>query len=98
MTNGYNCSNGYKIGSKCRVKCRAGHRHNNGDEVTCLPGAVWSGQDQECEPIPKSCPLKVEIEGNFCPISLIFSRKLHCQVYTLNKTKNRRWPCILRWK
>ena len=75
MTNGYNCSNGYKIGSKCRVKCRAGHRHNNGDEVTCLPGAVWSGQDQECEPIPKSCPLKVEIEGNFSPTNLIFSRK-----------------------
>jgi len=69
MRNGYSCTNGSSIGSSCRIKCRAGHRHNNGSILKCLPGGAWSDASQDCERIPKKCPMPIEIEGDgmaFC--------------------------------
>lgn len=68
MTNGYTCTDSNRLNSQCRLRCRAGHRHNNGKLTKCDQDGNWEFGSQECEKIPE-CPLNIEIQGDgitFC--------------------------------
>ena len=68
MTNGYTCTDSNRLTSQCRLRCRAGHRHNNGNLAQCRKDGTWDLGSQECEKIPE-CPLNIEIQGDgitFC--------------------------------
>ena len=46
--------NGYKIGSRCRLRCRKGYKPVSGQRKLCQTNATWTGSHGTCEAV--TCP------------------------------------------